>query len=141
MISISPAQLEQITDAAQRAYPREACGLIVGQRFDAEAWRISEIIESPNILAGGAADRFEVDPRLRIDTERRLRDEEDAVIGHYHSHPDHPAWPSDTDLKMAFEPELVWLIVATSENGPGEYRAFKLNHLRDGFDEIRIIEG
>lgn len=112
MIVLSPADLRQIVNEAEQAYPRECCGLLVGHS-DAEVHQVTEVHVSAN-LAESDHDRFEVDPALRLALQKRLRGGPDRVIGVYHSHPDHPAQPSETDLQMAWEPELIWLITSVA---------------------------
>ena len=58
---------------------------------------------------------------------RDLEGTPERMVGHYHSHPDHPAKPSDTDIGMAFEPELVWLITAVINGTAGRTRAWRLD--------------
>jgi proteasome lid subunit RPN8/RPN11 len=73
---------------------------------------------SQNVTKGAGLDQFEIDPQVRFNLMRELDDcaKNDGpryrIIGHYHSHPNHPAQPSATDLEMAYEPDLVWLITS-----------------------------
>ncbi len=106
------AELKRIVDAAEAAYPREACGLLIGRIEDDGARRVSRIAESANVDASGRLDRFEIDARAYIETERGLRGSAESVIGLYHSHCDFRAQPSTLDLELAWEPRFVWLIVA-----------------------------
>jgi len=118
MISLPLAFLRTITDAAETAYPTECCGLLVGREDGAGSLIVTRIVESRNLADPGRNDRFEIDPQIRFDVMRELGSDaapdshRHRIIGHYHSHPDHPAQPSETDLSFAFEPDLVWLITA-----------------------------
>lgn len=116
------ALIDQITAAAAHAYPEECCGLLVGQRRD-EAVRITEVVESPNI-ATERHRRFEVDPALRLAVMRQLRGSAQAIVGHYHSHPDGPSRPSEHDAAMAFEADMIWLVVAVARGVAGRPGAF-----------------
>ncbi len=111
MIVVTPPCLKQIVDAAESAYPDEACGLLVGRDDRTGDIRITETHQSEN-LAKDPHRSFEVDPALRLDLHKRLRDGPDNVVGVFHSHPEHPPQPSKTDLARAWEPELVWLITS-----------------------------
>ncbi len=110
-VRLAPALLRQIVDAAEAAYPDEACGLLVGRTEDGGAVLVTEVHDSPN-LAEGPRRAFEIDPALRLALHKRLRDSTDAVVGVYHSHPGHSAQPSRADLMRAWEPELVWLVTS-----------------------------
>jgi proteasome lid subunit RPN8/RPN11 len=118
MLLLKPEDLKQIADQAEAAYPDEACGLLLGfERVDGDI-EVSRVAPSENMAAPARRDRFEIDPELRLRVMRELRQAEPAamagagqrIIGHYHSHPDGSARPSATDLSMAWEPDLVWMI-------------------------------
>ena len=114
--------LRQMEAQAESTYPEECCGLLVGIR-DAALIRISRAEPSAN-MAGETtgADtrrRFEVDPRLRLALMRELEESGEAIVGLYHSHPDHPAGPSRHDNDSILEPELLWLITAVEKGKPG----------------------
>ena len=110
-LHIDSPSLKLVADAAERAYPHEACGLLVGRVAEGGAFHVTEVVESPNLAPGGQADRFEIDPALRLRLQREARDRGEAVIGIWHSHPDGPARPSATDLASAWEAGLVWVVV------------------------------
>ena len=138
MIALPPSLLKRIVDAAEAAYPEECCGLLVG-RTDASGGRVVTRVEaSPNVVEGGTRDRFEVDPQLRFDLLRALEGGPERIIGHYHSHPDHPAQPSERDLEMAWEPDLVWLIVAVEKGRATRITAHLMDRDAGRFREIRL---
>jgi proteasome lid subunit RPN8/RPN11 len=118
MISIPQIFLKIIIDATETAYPKECCGLLVGHDNGAGALVVTRVVLSKNIAKGSGLDRFEIDPQVRYNVMRELNNYEkndqprQRIIGHYHSHPNHPAQPSTTDLEMAYEPDLVWLITS-----------------------------
>ncbi|OEJ68224.1 Mov34/MPN/PAD-1 family protein [Magnetovibrio blakemorei] len=135
MIHISPSHCADITAQAERAYPYECCGLLAGiispdktvtvTRVVASANTVIEHHKPPNEKSG--RDSFEIDPQVRFDLMRALSDTDETIVGHYHSHPDHPAQPSERDLDMAFEPELVWLIVSVRTGQATAPQAWRLN--------------
>jgi len=131
MIHFSASQLESIRVHAERAYPNECCGLLVGTRENDGAVTVTHIAPSPNIRiaedGAGGQDRFEIDPQVRFDLMRALQDTDEDIVGHYHSHPDHPARPSIHDLDMAFEPELIWLIVSVAKGRSEDAQTWRLN--------------
>ena len=118
MISIPQTFLKAIVDEAEAAYPKECCGLLVGRDNGAGALVVTRVVISDNLAQGSGHDRFEVDPQVRFNVIRELDEcaadngTRHRIIGHYHSHPNHPAQPSIPDLDMAYEPNLVWLITS-----------------------------
>ncbi len=138
-ITLTARQRDLILSEAAAAYPAECCGLLVGSGGAAEGWKVSRVVPAANVAATGPGhsnrDRFEVDPQVRFDLERALRGQVDQVIGHYHSHPDHPAQPSATDLAKAYEPSLIWIIVGAQAGDATEIAAFRL----DGGDFATLV--
>lgn len=117
MIVMTAAQLAVIADAAEAAFPHECCGLLVGT--GKRSVRVTRLIPAPNLLRDQSPDRFELDPRIRFETERQLRGSFERIVGHWHSHPDGSATPSPTDLTQAWEPEMIWLIAGVTANISG----------------------
>lgn len=119
MILIPSPLLAHIVNDAEQAYPEECCGLLIGEGDPTATVAITRVVSSPNLTPAGKGDSFEVDPKLRFDLMRELEGGVQRIVGHYHSHPDHPARPSRRDVEMAWEPEMVWLItsVIASVNG------------------------
>ncbi len=137
MVVLDLAQLGAVVEAAEAGYPEEACGLLVGRVRPGGARRVSRVEAAENV----AADRritFAVDAGLRIGLERELRGGPDRVIGHFHSHPDGPAYPSATDLARAFETDLVWLIVSVVCGQASQTRAYMPRLDGSGFREITL---
>ncbi len=124
---------------AEACYPNEACGLLTG-RCDGETIDITDVHESENVTEADPRTGFEIDPKLRFDLMRALEAANDGadIVGHYHSHPDHPAAPSDTDLSMAYETEFVWLICSVTETGATELNAFKPREDRSRFEPLDL---
>lgn len=124
-VRLTEAQLCAIREAAEAAYPEEACGLLVGRREPGGVWCVAAVEASANVAEPPRTSRFEVDPRLRLRLMRTLRDGPDEVIGVYHSHPDGAAEPSDTDRAMIFEPAMIWLITAVDAGRAGATTAWR----------------
>ena len=133
MILLSPSLREQITAAAEAAYPAECCGLLTGS-----GQTVTRTAPSPNVTEENADNRFEVDPGLRFALMRELQKSGERIIGHYHSHPDRPARPSEYDRKMAFEPELAWVIVSVINGKAAGIAAFMADGESNGFREIEL---
>jgi proteasome lid subunit RPN8/RPN11 len=112
------AVAEQMLAHARAEAPRECCGLLVGAGM-----RVTRAVPVANVAADARA-RFEIDPQRQFELLRALRGSAEAVIGHYHSHPDALPQPSAHDLAMAHDPEAVWIILAPDrpENAVAAYR-------------------
>lgn len=111
---------QAIVAHAQRAYPAECCGILVGKGS-----HIEHAVPADNIAeAIRRHDRYVVDPLAIARSDRAARKEEKEVIGFYHSHPDHPARASRTDAEHAWEGYL-YLIVSVSRGKAEELTAWR----------------
>ena len=111
-------------------YPNECCGALI-----ANGDTIVEAFRLPNTTVEGARRRFMIGPDDYRMAEKRARERSGTLAGFYHSHPDHPARPSGTDLAQAW-PNLTYIIVAVREGAPEELRSWRLQEDRSGFEEI-----
>jgi len=138
MMLLPAALASELRQVLAAAYPHEGCGLLVGRRQD-ERVEVTALAPSAN-LAADPAHRFEIDPALRLRLQKELRDSEQDIVGLYHSHPDGPAAPSATDQRMAWEPELIWLIAAVRADGVAAFRAYRLADTDGSFKEIALAQ-
>ena len=138
MITLPARLMTQITKAAEQAYPNECCGLLAGFGDLDGDLTITRVEASDNVYEGDQRHRFEVDPVVRLNLMRQLGDGPERIIGHYHSHPGHPPQPSQHDLKMAYEPDLLWLIVALADGGVTDSAAHRVNAAATAFEELPL---
>lgn len=144
MIHVAGHHLEAMIRAAETAYPLECCGLLAGASGAAGRRTVTRVVESDNVHPTGGRDRFEVDPKVRFELMRELGEigerpaGPERLIGHYHSHPDHPPMPSATDLASAFEPELVWIIIGLKDGRARQVAAHVLDENAGAFRQIPL---
>lgn len=120
----------EIRRHAADTYPDECCGaLIASNGAIVEAYRL------PNTTSAGARRRFLIGPDDYRLAEGRAREVRGQLAGFYHSHPDHPARPSEHDLAQAW-PNLRYVIVAVEQGTPGDLRSWRLLDDRSAFEEI-----
>ncbi len=102
MLSLAPDALRTITAHAERDYPREACGVLLG-RLEGDVRVAMAARAAGNLNTERAHDRYDMDPKDRLAAEAEGRARGEAVVGFYHSHPDHDAYFSATDLARSEE--------------------------------------
>lgn len=124
MIVLAPEQAAAIRAHAERTYPEECCGVLIG-RADGEPLRVELVREIANVHEDERRRRFLLDPRQHLAAQKEARARGLAVIGVYHSHPDHAAQPSEHDRRHAW-PNLRYLIVAVERATAGEITAWTL---------------
>ena len=104
-IELTREVLGALLAEAERAYPHEACGLLLGV-----GGKIEGIRPAANVHAAPQT-HFEIDAQALVDAHRAERQGGPRVIGYYHSHPHGPAEPSVVDRAQASGDERVWAIV------------------------------
>ncbi|MBL8472172.1 MAG: M67 family metallopeptidase [Rhodocyclaceae bacterium] len=129
-----PAQRAQLETWATAAYPLEACGLMLGRRAGQGA-QVEAVRSARNLSLERAHDRFELDPLdfLAIDAEARAAGQE--ILGVWHTHPDHPAQPSDTDRVAAWQ-DWCYVILSVTRQGVLDLRSWRLE--QDQFVEQTV---
>ena len=119
----------------QETYPHECCGALVG-RNDA----VTAIVALPNTTEEGPRRRFMVRPSDYRLAERRATELGGELLGFYHSHPDHPARPSQYDLDHAW-PTFAYIIVAVADGSAGDMTVWYLVEDRSRFEEGSLNHG
>ena len=99
---------------------------------------IVEALPLPNTTEEGPRRRFRIsDPDYMLAREAHARKSGHALVGFYHSHPDHPARPSQTDLDHAW-PNMHYLITSVLDGRVDVTRAWRLREDRSQFDETTL---
>ncbi|MCS7171618.1 MAG: M67 family metallopeptidase [Aquificaceae bacterium] len=124
MLRIKGSALQRIIAQAERDYPHETCGLLLGKMEDTLR-TVFGAYETPNANPDRKHDRYEITPEDYMKAEKKARDFGLDVVGVYHSHPDHPDRPSQFDLERAFE-GLSYIILSVSKGKVVSYRSWEL---------------
>ena len=95
---IPRALADRIAEQARAGYPFEICGVLVG-----EDRTVREVVPVVNRESESPRVRYEIAPEDLIRIQREAREAGLEILGYYHSHPDHPARPSETDRRVAAE--------------------------------------
>lgn len=128
-LTFAPGVRAALEQHGRETYPHECCGALLGH---AEA--VVATFPLPNVTTEGPRRRFRVDDQDYLTAEREAAVRGLTLLGFYHSHPDHPAVPSQYDLDHAW-PTFVYPIVSVVAGTPVALRAWRLRDDRSGFDE------
>ncbi len=109
-------------------YPNECCGALIGRDGV-----VTEVYALPNMTEEGPRRRFLVRPGDYREAEKRASAAGGELLGFYHSHPDHPARPSQYDLDHAW-PYFSYIIVAVPAGVPEDMTSWRLREDRSAFD-------
>jgi len=108
-IEVTSDVVDTMHCAAGEEYPREACGILLGQGN-----LISAFIKARNVHATPET-RFEIDPQALIDAHRSAREGGPQVVGYFHSHPSGKARPSKIDRQSSSGDGRIWAIWGDGE--------------------------
>ena len=133
-ISLGPGVWDAIRRHGAEIYPNECCGALIGRDG-----LVPEAYALPNTTEEGPRRRFMVRPQDYRDAERRASDSGGELLGFYHSHPDHPARPSQYDLDHAW-PFFSYIIVAVRAGVPEDMTSWRLRDDRSAFDQETWVE-
>lgn len=135
-LKVTEAQIAQIERHGERDYPGECCGALIG-RFEGADRIVEHLHEFANVHEDGPARRFRIDPLEMYKVERAQRDRGRTIVGFYHSHPDHPAKPSEYDLANAW-PIYSYVIVSVTSAKAAEMKSWVLLEDRSGYEAEAI---
>jgi proteasome lid subunit RPN8/RPN11 len=100
MLKISPKDYAEIRRHGEETYPHECCGVLLGQ-MDGDTRTVTSTARCGNTRTDSPQNRYHIDPKELVRIQRLARERDEDIIGFYHSHPDHPAQWSKTDLEEA----------------------------------------
>lgn len=132
-----PDILDQIRQHGKEAYPEECCGFLLGEHTRSGN-RVVALHRTANRQADNRERRFAIPPEDYRAADEAARGQDLDIVGFYHSHPDHPPNPSDTDLKEATFPGYTYLIVSIQDGQPNGMKAWHLSADRAQFEEEAI---
>ena len=124
-----------IQNHGRETYPNECCGALIGTDHV-----VAECFSLPNMTEEGPRRRFLVRPDDYRAAEKRATEVGHELLGFYHSHPDHPARPSQYDLDHAW-PVFAYVIIAVAKGAPQAITSWRLREDRTAFDEEKISSG
>jgi proteasome lid subunit RPN8/RPN11 len=128
-LGLAPAVEDEIRRHGEETYPHECCGALVGRGS-----RVEATVALPNTTEEGPRRRFLVRPSDYRLAEQRGRELGGELLGFYHSHPDHPARPSQYDLDHAW-PTFAYVIVSVASGQAGDISVWWLKDDRSIFEE------
>ena len=129
----------QIRAHGADTYPYECCGALLGRDEEDGTRSVSDLFPLINRRDDSPRNRFAVTSQDVIDAEKAARSAGLDVVGWYHSHPDHPARPSEFDREHAW-PWYSYIIVSVQSGEPKDMTSWRLNDDRAAYsaEEIKV---
>ncbi len=132
MIIFKSNTFDGVRNEGEKAYPQECCGLLAGVK-ESDSFVVQSIVSMKNHVASTVLDRYLIDPKERSVAEDKMASDGMELIGFYHSHPNHDAYFSQTDLENSEEyqfgepwlpPTYAYLVLSVKNGKAGDYAAF-----------------
>ena len=123
---------------AETGFPNECCGFFYGSISEDGVRTLSLAKPVVNSKEGDQRRRFAISPFDYMKAEQFALQNDLTLLGVYHSHPNHPAIPSEYDLKQAV-PFFSYIIVSVMDGKFNALRSWRLNEQSKQFDEEEVI--
>ena len=123
-LRLSLALRHQLAQLVEASYPYEACGLLLGRAGETRI-DVIRTTSARNLNRTRPKDRYLLDPRDFLAADRTAQAHGLEIVGVWHSHPNNPARPSQTDLESAWE-GYSYLIISTGAAGAQAFRSWRL---------------
>jgi len=136
-LKIGAGDVGHIHDHAKETYPEECAGALIGvdtgdMKVVVDVWRAENTHEEDR------GRRFLIEPLKIKEFEEKAQERDMDLLGFYHSHPDHPARPSEYDREHAW-PYYSYVIASVGKDEVEDMRSWVLKDDRSGYDEELII--
>ena len=126
MLTLPQSVHAALRQHGEQTYPHECCGVLLGHFEEDGAKTVTQAVPCGNTRNDSPQNRYQIDPKelIRIQREGRARGEE--IVGFYHSHPDHPAHWSQTDLAEAHWIGCSYVITSVEKSKAQTTNSFEL---------------
>jgi proteasome lid subunit RPN8/RPN11 len=105
---------------AEESYPEECCGLLSGtDGVPSHVYRVQNVHDTPRVF-------FEMAPKEQFWAFKNMRHNGQNLMAIYHSHPETPARPSQSDISLAYDPEPRYLIMSLRQRDKPDLRAYRI---------------
>ena len=131
MIQIPAQIINELFNHARTGLPEEVCGYLAGNDSQVvRHFRLTNIDHSN--------EHFSFDPKEQFEVVREARKLGLEILANYHSHPETPARPSQEDIRLAFDPNISYVIVSLTAEVP-DIKSFRIQNGEVEKEEIQVI--
>jgi len=130
MLYIPQQIIDDLIDHARRGLPEEVCGYLAGNGRE-----VSMQFQLTNI--DHSTEHFSFDPAEQFHIVREVRKAGLEILANYHSHPETPARPSQEDIRLAFDPNISYVIVSLAAEIP-DIKSFRIQNGKVEKEEILV---
>src|SRR5580765_6165296 len=127
MLKINKSDYDSIRRHGEETYPYECCGVLLGQMDGDGVRMVTATVRCGNTRLDSPHNRYNIDPKELVRIQREGRERNEDIVGFYHSHPDHPAHWSPTDLAEAHWFGCSYVITSVEKGKAAQTNSFELN--------------
>ncbi|MGA2347579.1 MAG: M67 family metallopeptidase [Candidatus Sulfotelmatobacter sp.] len=140
MLNLTRHDYDALRHHGEQTYPHECCGILLGRIDDVDNGTrvVTSTARCGNTRTDSAHNRYNIDPKELVRIQREGRNRGEDIVGFYHSHPDHPAHWSPTDLAEAHWFGCSYVITSVEKGKAAITNSFELT----GSDETdkRLVD-
>ncbi len=133
MVRIPKFIFQKMIEHARKEWPLECCGILGGREGT-----VQRAFELQNMEKSST--RYSISPHEQIRVFQEMGQESMEMVAVYHSHPHTLSFPSETDVKMSFSPELTSIIISLKEDDNPVMKAFQIDKEAIYLKEIEVVE-
>ncbi len=125
--------IDEMLTHAREGYPNEVCGLMAGKNG-----LVSTIFRTTNIDESSIS--YMIEPAEQFRAFKAMRAEGLELMAIYHSHPTSPAYPSQTDVRLAYYAEAAYLIASLQNVGAPVIKGFRILDGKITEERLEVIQ-
>lgn len=131
MLILKAELLEEMIQHLKDELPNEGCGILAGKDEEVlKVYKMANTDKSPST--------FFMDPKEQLEAMKDIRRLGLEIVGIYHSHVSSPPYPSTRDVKLAFYPNVCYVIISLKDRDDPQVRAFKIETEEGNISEEEI---
>ncbi|PIQ83345.1 MAG: hypothetical protein COV75_07960 [Candidatus Omnitrophica bacterium CG11_big_fil_rev_8_21_14_0_20_63_9] len=120
MLQIPRALHDEVIAHCRSRYPKEACGLLAGERdVVTQVYPMTNVEDSPIGYA--------MDPREQLKVEKQMRQQGQRLVGIFHSHTASAAYPSSVDVRLAISPDVSYVLVSLQDQAAPDFKSYRID--------------
>ncbi len=124
VLNLKKSDYDKMLQHCKDGLPNESCGLLAGT-VEGEVKTVTKIYLLTNIDASN--EHFSMDPKEQFAALKDARANGVGIIGNFHSHPESPSRPSEEDKRLAYDPNIEYLILSLQEADHPVLKAFGID--------------
>ncbi len=137
MIIFKEEQIKGLFTYCREGLPNESCGLLAGIIKD-EVKTVTQIYYLKNV--DQSPEHFSMDVKEQFQAISQIRKNNLQLIGNFHSHPSTPSRPSAEDIRLAFDPNLSYVIISLQDRENPVINSFNIKGQVADKDQLQVVE-